>query len=123
MPCKVLIVDDNAEVRRSLRAYLEQNPNVTVCGEAENGEIAIERVNELSPDAVILDWQMPIMNGLDAARHIAQIAPTTTMALFTMHAGNGIHKSAEAVGIHRVFSKSDQLAHLVSWLSSVCAAR
>ncbi len=122
MPCKVLIVDDNDVVRRSLRAYLEQNPKIKVCGEAENGEIAVHRVKELNPDVVILDWQMPVMNGLEAARQIAQIAPTTTMALLTLHAGDGIHENAKAVGIHHVFSKSERLVYLVNWLTSLCSA-
>ena len=122
MPFKILIVDDNPTVRNMLRQYLEDDGKITVCGEAENGEIAVDKVKQLNPDVVILDWQMPVMNGLDAARHIAQIAPSTTMALLTMHSGDGVQKEAAAVGIHRVFSKSETLAHLATWLTTVCCA-
>lgn len=73
--CKILIADDSALFRRSLRSCLEQNPKLRVCGEAEDGRAAVDKFKELQPDIVILDWQMPVMNGIEAARHIASIAP------------------------------------------------
>ncbi|MGC2197444.1 MAG: response regulator [Terriglobales bacterium] len=119
--CKILIVDDSAVVRRSLRSCLEQNPEVSVCGEAENGQAAIDKFRELNPDVVILDWQMPVMNGLETARHIASIAPNATMALLTLHSGDEIVKQAQAAGIQRVFSKAEKLAQLSAWLTTVCS--
>jgi two-component system, chemotaxis family, chemotaxis protein CheY len=75
-----------------------------VCGEAENGVVAIEKVRELNPDLVILDFAMPIMNGLDAARHITHIAPKLPMVLFTLHASVQLYKEALAAGIKDVLS-------------------
>ena len=57
----VLIVDDNNVIRRSVRSVIEQNTDWVVCGEAENGKIAVEKVKQLHPDVVILDWQMPVI--------------------------------------------------------------
>jgi DNA-binding NarL/FixJ family response regulator len=122
MPCKILIVDDSAVVRHSLRSCIEQNPKVIVCGEAENGQVAIDKFKELNPDVVILDWQMPVMNGLEAARRIAQLAPNARMALLTLHSEDEILRAAQAVGIHRVFSKSERLVQLVAWLNAISAA-
>ena len=85
VPYSILIVDDNASIRRSLRSCIQQNTHWIVCGEADNGKIAIERVKELNPDLVILDLQMPIMNGLEAARQISRLAPNTAMLMFTMY--------------------------------------
>ena len=68
MPYSVLIVDDSALIRHSLRSCLEQDPEWRVCGEAEDGKVAVEKVEELHPDVVILDLQMPVMDGLAAAR-------------------------------------------------------
>src|SRR6201981_1465524 len=62
-----IIADDSAPVRRSLRSFIEQNSGWEICGEAENGKVAVEKVKELHPDIVILDFQMPVMNGLEAA--------------------------------------------------------
>src|SRR6202011_1056807 len=81
----VLIVDDSALIRHSLRSCLEQDPEWRVCGGAEDGKIAVERAKELHPDVVILDLQMPEMDGLAAARQITAVAPETAMVMFTMH--------------------------------------
>jgi DNA-binding NarL/FixJ family response regulator len=120
MPFKILIVDDSAVIRHCLRSCIEQNPKIVVCGEAENGQVAIDKVKELNPDVVILDWQMPVMNGLEAARQIAQLAPNASMALLTLHSEDEILGLAEAVGVQRVFSKSEKLVHLVAWLTTIC---
>jgi two-component system chemotaxis response regulator CheB len=118
--CKILIADDSALFRRSLRTCLEQNPKLRVCGEAEDGRAAIDKVKELRPDVVILDWQMPVMDGIKAARHITRIAPEATVALLTLHSGPQITKKAQAIGIQRVFSKADRLEYLSEWLMQVC---
>ncbi len=119
--CKILIADDSALFRRSLRSCLEQNPKLRVCGEAEDGRAAVDKFKELQPDIVILDWQMPVMNGIEAARHIASIAPQATVALLTLHSGPQIARKAEAVGIRRVFSKAERLEQLSDWLTDVCS--
>ena len=106
MSAQILIVDDSAFLRRSIRSSIEQNPDWQVCGEAENGQIAIEKTKELRPDLIILDLAMPIMNGLDAARHIAGIAPGVAIVLFTMHGSKELSKHAELIGIKQVLSKS-----------------
>ncbi len=67
-----------------------------VCGEAENGKQAIEKVKELNPDLVLLDINMPVMNGVQAAYEIRQIAPSTKIAFFT------IHDSPETMGAARL---------------------
>ena len=81
-----------------------------MCGEAENGAVAIEQVGKLSPDVVLLDLDMPVMNGLEAARQIARMAPNTAMVMLTMHSCDQLVKEAQAVGIRRVLSKSDAIA-------------
>jgi NarL family two-component system response regulator YdfI len=116
----ILIVDDSALVRNSVRSYIEQNTKLEVCGEAENGQIAVSKVRELHPDLVLLDLQMPIMNGLDAAREIANIAPSTTMLMFTMHNTRQLQEHAESIGIKQVLSKSDN-DHLINSLEEICA--
>jgi DNA-binding NarL/FixJ family response regulator len=107
MAHRILIVDDNAAIRQSLRSSIERQEDLQVCGEAENGENAVARVKELSPDLVILDLQMPVMNGLDAARRIAQIAPQLPMLMFTLYSSEYLVTEARSAGIKDVFSKSD----------------
>lgn len=108
MAHSILIVDDSSTVRSSLRSLIESNSDFHVCGEAENGEVAIAKVEEMHPDIVILDLQMPVMNGLDAARHISQLAPNTAMVMFTLHPSGELLRAARAVGVKDVVSKTDQ---------------
>ena len=103
----ILIVDDSAVIRGLLRSTIEQNSDWKVCGEAENGEVAIQRVKQLHPDVVILDLQMPVMNGLEAARQITAVAPKTAMVMFTMHNSEQLLKDAHAAGIKDVISKTN----------------
>ena len=103
----ILIVDDSAVTRRLLRSTIEQNSDWKVCGEAENGEMAVQKVKELHPDIVILELQMPVMNGLEAARQIAVLAPKTAMLMFTMHNSERLLKDAHAAGIKDVISKTE----------------
>jgi len=106
MAHRILIVDDSAAIRQCLRSSIERQEDLLVCGEAENGENAIAKVKELIPDLVVLDLQMPVMNGLDAARRIAQIAPHLPMLMFTMYSSEYLVTEARAAGIKDVFSKS-----------------
>lgn len=112
----ILIADDSRSVRTLLRSYIEENSEWKISGEAENGEDAIEKVKTLRPDVVILDWLMPVMSGLEAARQIAKLAPKTPMLMLTLHRSNQLVKEAAAVGINHVFSKSEKLADLMRLL-------
>ena len=103
----ILIVDDSSVLRHSIRSCIEKNSPWQVCGEAENGKIAVEKVMELHPDLVLLDLSMPVMNGLDAARRIASVSPRTVMVMFTMHKSSQLMKSANSAGIKAVLCKSD----------------
>jgi DNA-binding NarL/FixJ family response regulator len=106
LSAQILIVDDSSFLRRSIRSSIEQNTDWQVCGEAENGQIAIEKTRELHPDLIILDLAMPVMNGLDAARHIAGFDPGVPIVLFTMHGSRELSQYAELIGIKQVLSKS-----------------
>ena len=109
MSGSIIIVDDSPVVRHALRSLIEETKEWKVCGEAENGKIAVERVKELHPDVVILDLQMPVMDGLQAAGQINHIAPNTIMLMFTLHKCEQLLKDAQSAGIRDVISKSDGL--------------
>jgi DNA-binding NarL/FixJ family response regulator len=116
MAAQILIVDDSPVLRQTLRFCLERNAAWEVCGEAENGQVAVDKVQELNPDVVILDFAMPVMNGLDAAKKIAAIAPETITLLFTMQESRALVTAAREAGIREIFSKSEGLGALLTGL-------
>lgn len=73
---RVLIVDDNTFVREQLRAIIEQEPGFAIVGEARNGREAVDAVLSVAPDVVVMDVDMPVMDGIEATRHIMEQRPT-----------------------------------------------
>ena len=88
---KVLIVDDHAIVREGLKAVLQIDPTLHVVGEAANGKQALQMVRSLSPDVVLMDLVMPVMDGIEAARKIRSressiLNPQIPIIALTAHA-------------------------------------
>src|ERR1700680_1437405 len=103
---RILIADDNSQVRRALRNLVEQDAEWKVCGEAIDGGDAVRRAKDTHPDLIFLDFQMPVMNGLEAAREIAKVAPDIPVLLCTGHLSINLIDEAQRVGIHGAVSKS-----------------
>ena len=103
---RILIVDDSSNVRRALRSLVEQDSDWKVCGEATDGGEAVERTKETKPDVIVLDFQMPGLNGLQTAREIAKVAPDVPVLLCTAHMSPALIDEAQRVGIHGAVSKS-----------------
>ena len=85
MSLRVLIADDHAILREGLRSMLDREPNITVVGEAEDGRKACDLAHELEPDVVVMDIQMPGLNGLDATRKILQHKPNIRVLVLSMY--------------------------------------
>ena len=83
-PIRVLIVDDHAPFRAGLRALLASVPDMEVAGEAENGDEAIQKAAKLQPDVILMDIQMPGMNGIEATRLIYVSSPHIGVIGLTM---------------------------------------
>lgn len=80
---KILIVDDGHLIRQGLKALLELEPDLQIVGEAQNGQIALDRVKELQPDVVLMDIRMPIMDGVTATKEICQQFPHVNILVLT----------------------------------------
>jgi DNA-binding NarL/FixJ family response regulator len=79
----IVLVDDHALIREGIRSLLEFTPDLRVVGEASDGEEAVKRVQELSPDVVLMDVRMPRMNGLEALREMRRLTPERRVVLLT----------------------------------------
>jgi DNA-binding NarL/FixJ family response regulator len=108
---RILIVDDSPAVRRALRSCIEEKQGWKVCGEADNGASAIEFFRKLRPDAVVIDFSMPVMNGLEAAREISRIDPTIPLLMCTMFRSEQLVTAVRRVGVKQVLSKSEGLGN------------
>jgi NarL family two-component system response regulator LiaR len=85
-PIRVLLVDDHAVVRKGLRALFELDPGIEVVGEAEDGERAVQTVERLRPDVILMDLEMPGIGGVEAARQISERHPDSKIVVLTSHA-------------------------------------
>ncbi len=84
-PVTIVLADDHTVVRQGLVKLLEAEPNFKVVGDAENGREAVEKVEKLQPDVVLMDIAMPMLNGIEATRQIKKISPRTQVVILSMH--------------------------------------
>ena len=109
----LLIADDNADLRRALHQLFEEICDGSTCIEAVDGVDAVEKARLYHPDVVILDFVMPQMDGLQAARLIRDAMPGVPLFLLTNHARQAVSNIAHKSGIRSIYSKTDDLTSLV----------
>lgn len=88
MSIRILLAEDHTIVREGLRSLLENQPDMKVVGEAEDGRTALELVRELLPDVVIMDITMPNLNGVEATRHITSEFPEVKVIALSIHSNS-----------------------------------
>jgi YesN/AraC family two-component response regulator len=115
VPARILIVDDNSVARTTIRALLDWH-SFQVCGEAKNGKEAIEKVMELKPDIILLDINMPELNGVKAAYEIRRISPATKIVFLTIH-NTPATKQATQMWSHGFVAKSAAGTDLIPLLN------
>jgi len=106
VPTRILIADDHKSAIREIRTLLGANPEWEVCGEAANGQEALARANEMHPDVIVLDFAMPVMNGLMAAQEITKVQPTIPIVLNTLYSSPQVELEAKRHGIRKVVEKT-----------------
>ena len=108
---RVMLVDDTDHVRRLLRNLLELD-GFEVVGEAAGGQEAIDRVEEVAPDVIVLDYSMPRVDGLAAARQIRALRPDIVIILYTAFLDDEVERRAEEAGVDRCLAKIGGLESL-----------
>ncbi|TMI90000.1 MAG: response regulator transcription factor [Bacillati bacterium ANGP1] len=118
MSLRILLADDHGIFRQGVKALLERE-GFRVDGEAADGHTAIQMAAQLTPDVVVVDLAMPLLNGLDAAREITRVSPRTRTILLTMHAEDPYVARALQAGVRGYVLKSQAAEDLVQAIREV----
>lgn len=117
------IVDDHEIVRTGLREIIEQQSGWKVTGEAANGKQGIELARATTPDIMIVDYSMPILNGIEVCRHIKLHRLATQVLFLTVHDGEDILFQAVSAGARGILLKSDARNQLIFALEALLAGK
>jgi len=118
---RILIADDHDVVRSGVRAILEAQESWEVVGEAETGKEAVDKALATRPDIVVLDYALPVMNGIEATRQIRARVPGAEVLIFTMHDTDTLVREVLEAGARGFLLKSDARKFLIAAVESLVA--
>lgn len=120
-PITVLLVDDHSLVRRGFRRMLEDEPDITVLGEASDGHEAVQAATALAPQVIVMDFALPSMNGAVAARRVRETQPQIAILILSMHAEASYVRTCLDAGVSGYLLKNAMDLELVSAVRRVAA--
>jgi DNA-binding NarL/FixJ family response regulator len=118
---RILIADDHDVVRDGLRGLLEAQPNCEVVAEAADGKEAILKAVETKPDIAVVDYSLPLVNGLEVTRQIRSRLPKTEVLVFTMHDNEIVIDDLLRAGARGYVLKTDARRQLLGAIASLAA--
>jgi DNA-binding NarL/FixJ family response regulator len=116
---RILIADDHEVVRSGLRNILEAQSNWQVVAEASDGKEAIEKAAQTKPDVAVIDYSLPLINGIEATRQIRARLPKTEVLIFTMHDSETLIQELLKAGARGYLLKSDAKRYLIDAIESL----
>lgn len=119
----IVIADDHQVMRQGLRSLLGAQPDFQVVGDTGDGEAAVKLVEELHPDALVLDMVMPGINGIEVARRVKKISPACGIVILSMYGADGYVREAIQAGAGGYVLKRDSADELASAVREVVAGR
>jgi two-component system, NarL family, response regulator len=123
MTIRILIVEDQRIVREGLRAVLEDEDEIAIVGEAANGQEALALFAQLQPDVVLMDLQMPVMDGPEATRRIRELSPDARILVLTTYATDEFIFKALRAGAQGYLLKDASTNELLGAIHSVHAGQ
>ncbi len=118
---RVMVVDDTDHVRSMLTSMLSLD-GYAVVGEAASGQAALDVIDDADPDVVVVDYKMPLMDGLATARRIRERREAQVMILYTAYVDDELERAATEAGISLCIGKVDGLASLEREINRLCAS-
>lgn len=116
---RIILADDHSLVRRGIRSLLGSHSGWQVCGEAADGRETLEKVDELKPDILILDLNMPELNGLEVTRRVHKMCPGVEVLVLTVHNSEQVMRQVLEAGARGYMLKSDAGHELLSAVDTV----
>ena len=120
---RILLADDHTLIRRGLRLLIEQQPELSVVGEAEDGRQAVSQAAQLKPDVAVLDIGMPNLNGIEAAKQISDSDTKTSIVILSMYSDETYILRALKAGARGYLLKDSAEADLVRAIKSVAEGK
>ena len=118
----ILIVDDMEPVRQGLRTIFQLTDDFEVVGEACNGLEAIQAAEQLKPDVVLMDLEMPALGGLEATRQIKEQHPEIAVVILTIHGSDEVRAEAMGAGSDYFIAKEAPTEHLLAAIREITAS-
>jgi DNA-binding NarL/FixJ family response regulator len=118
---RILMADDHDVVRSGLRHIVEAQPNWQVVAEAADGKEAVQKALETKPDVAVIDYSLPLINGVEATRQIRAAQPRTEVLIFTMHDNETLIQELLKAGARGYLLKTDARRHLIGAIEALAA--
>jgi len=118
-PIRILIADDHEIVRSGLRRILQARASWEVVAEASDGREAVAKCLATTPDIVVIDYSMPLLNGVEATRQICEQLPKTQVLMFTMHDQEAVVREVLKAGARGYLLKSNAQSHLIEAIEAL----
>jgi NarL family two-component system response regulator YdfI len=118
MSIRILITDDHLIVREGLRMIFDTVPDIELVGEANNGQEALDAVDTLHPDVVLMDLQMPVMDGITAIKHLRKMHPELAIIILTTYKEDALMHQGLAAGAHGYLFKDTDRETLIDTIQA-----
>lgn len=120
---RILLADDHKILRSGIRRLLENEPNVQVIAEAEDGRTAVKLSHDLAPDAILMDISMNGMNGIEATRQIIGHSPKTKVIILSMHSGQKLVADVFKAGASAYLLKDCDFSEIMAAIAAVTSGK